>query len=793
MKQIEVRLAVVLYGGVSLAVYIHGVTREILNLVRASKLFRAAQSRAISDSDLDVQRPEGDSTAIYYDLFRALSPGIELRVVVDLISGASAGGINGVMLARALAHDLPLEPHRDLWLKNADVTSLSAPGTWLGRLGKAPLAPLIDRFVTGRFGRQVADPETRSKMRQFIQAQWFTPPFSGERFSGWMLDACDRMEDRAPRDGTLLPPGHRLDLFVTLTDYRGHRHRIELHDPPSVDETEHRRILCFTCRRGLSGEMASEFTNGDVPSLVFSARATASFPGAFPPATIAEMDRVLAARGRSWPSRQRLVKDKLLLADAAGGGYFIDGSVVMNKPFSPVIHALGNRPASREVVRRIIYVDPNPQREAAARGDGGTPGFFRTILTALAAIPRNEPIADDLLAIQEWNSRARRMAEILAAADPQVERLVDAIIENNPDNPPTTAEVAGYRSAANAQAHAGAGYAYLSYQTLKLRRLVDRLAELIAAMAALHGAGTDLVPDAAAIGRVLDRWTAQQDGDGANRLVPFLRGFDVDFRMRRVRFVIRRLNELYRTAGEGGENQQSRAIDDLKAALYEVVDRLGRLWDATTYPAKDDNAVSLAAVAIARAAATGEAATAETLAQLEGAMGLVEIDKDLDEIVSLMGLAYLAPSARRAVAMSYVGFAFYDLITFPILQWTDMDEINEVLVDRISPADARGIGAGKIVLKGTSLMNFGAFFNRAWREHDYLWGRLNAADRCVDVLMSAIGTHNPAAVDADRLRRDLFHAILESEAPHLLADAGLIPGLRRQLAGDDGTGSPTPS
>ena len=784
MKQIEVRLAVVLYGGVSLAVYFHCVTREILNLVRASKLFRAAQSRAISDSDLDVQRPADDSTAVYYDLFRALSPGIELRVVVDLISGASAGGINGVMLARALAHDLPLEPHRDLWLRNADVTSLSAPGSWLGRLGKAPLAPLIDRFVTRRFGRQVADPETRSKLRQFIQAQWFTPPFSGERFSGWMLDACDRMEDHVPADGCLLPPGHRLDLFVTLTDYRGHRHRIELHDPPSVDETEHRRIVCFTCRRGLSGEMTSEFTNGDVPSLVFAARATSSFPGAFPPATIAEMDRVLAARGRSWPSRQRLVNDKLLLVDpnGAAGSYFIDGSVVMNKPFSPVIHALGNRPASREVVRRIIYVDPSPQREAAAaRGDAGTPGFFRTILTALAAIPRNEPIADDLLAIQEWNGRARRMAEILAAADPQVERLVDAIIANDPDNPPTIAEVGRYRSEANRQAHAGAGYAYLSYQTLKLRRLVDRLAELIAAMAAGHGAPAD----AAAIGRALDRWTAQQDGDGANRLVPFLRGFDVDFRMRRVRFVIRRLNELYRAAGEGGESVQSRAIDDLKVALYEMVDRLARLWDASSYHAKDGDAVSLAAVAIARAAAGGEAATADALAPLEGAMGLVQIDKDLDEIISLMGLAYLAPSARRAVAMAYVGFAFYDLITFPILQWTDMDEINEVLVDRISPADAHGIGAGKIVLKGTSLMNFGAFFNRAWREHDYLWGRLNAADRCVDVLMSAIGAHNPASIDADRLRKDLFRAILESEAPHLLADAGLIPGLRQQLAGDD--------
>ena len=253
--------------------------------------------------------------------------------------------------------------------------------------------------------------------------------------------------------------------------------------------------------------MISEFTNGDVPSLVFSARATSSFPGAFPPATIAEMDRVLAARGRYWPSRQRLVNDKLLLADSTGaaGGYFIDGSVVMNKPFSPVIHALGNRPASREVVRRIIYVDPSPQREAAARGDAGTPGFFRTILTALAAIPRNEPIADDLLAIQEWNGRARRMAEILAAADPQVERLVDAIIANDPDNPPTIAEVGRYRSEANRQAHAGAGYAYLSYQTLKLRRLVDRLAELIAAMAAGHGAQPEVMPDAAAIGRALDR------------------------------------------------------------------------------------------------------------------------------------------------------------------------------------------------------------------------------------------------------------------------------------------------
>jgi patatin-related protein len=163
MKQIEVRLAVVLYGGVSLAVYIHGVTREILNLVRASKLFRAAAKSAPS---------QGDSTAIYYELLSKFSPELDLRVVVDLISGASAGGINGVLLGKALAHDLPLEPHRELWLKNADVTSLSNPGSPLGRLTKAAMAPLFDQLLIRRFGQQVADPETRAKLRQFIQAQW---------------------------------------------------------------------------------------------------------------------------------------------------------------------------------------------------------------------------------------------------------------------------------------------------------------------------------------------------------------------------------------------------------------------------------------------------------------------------------------------------------------------------------------------------------------------------------------------------------------------------------------------
>lgn len=773
MKQIELRLAVVLYGGVSLAVYIHGVTREILNMVRASKLFHVGSG---------AEPPTDETTAVYYDLFKELSATIDLRVVVDLISGASAGGINGVMLGRALAHDLPLEPHRDLWLRNADVTSLAAPASLLSRWGKVLIAPLVERLLSGRFGQEIDDPETRGKLRKFVQSQWFKPPFSGERFAGWMLDACDAMDEQVAdrqkaRQDTLLPPGHRMDLFVTLTDYLGHRHHIELHDPASVEETEHRRIVPFTCSRNLSGDLTSDFKTEDVPSLIFAARATASFPGAFPPAAVSEMDRILTERRRAWPSRARFITEKLQIPDVQDGAsrYFIDGSVVMNKPFSPVIHALGHRPASREIARRIIYVDPNPHRETAQRSANGTPGFFRTVLSAMALIPRNEPIADDLLSIQAWNERARRMAEILAAADPQIEHLVRELFDRDPQNPPSIAEVGRYRAQANEAAHAGVGYAYLSYQTLKRRRLIDQLANLIASLARSAGKSADI----AQINALLDRSCGRSDGRNGQEIVAFLRAFDIDFRLRRIRFVIRRLNELYRTLGDSGQELDSRSLDDLKQILYETVERIRRLWEPDHYSPE----VAQAAGGIAMAAAAGETLDPEAFAALETAMRLTSIDQELDEVISLMGLAYLPPVARRAVGIAYVGFAFYDLITFPILQWTEMDEINEVLVDRISPIDARGMGPEKVTLKGTALMNFGAFFNRAWREHDYLWGRLNAADRCIDMLVSAIGTRALETIDVDGLRARLFRAILDAEAPHLLADPDLVPGLRRRLDG----------
>ena len=132
MHEKELRVALVCFGGVSLAIYMHGICKEVLKLVRASSALHAMADRSerLTASFFDRHDeadPEYDTEAVYFELLREIGRHVELRVVVDIIAGASAGGINGTVLARALSHDLPMTKVRDLWLDNADVGVLLAP------------------------------------------------------------------------------------------------------------------------------------------------------------------------------------------------------------------------------------------------------------------------------------------------------------------------------------------------------------------------------------------------------------------------------------------------------------------------------------------------------------------------------------------------------------------------------------------------------------------------------------------------------------------------------------------
>ena len=142
--------------------------------------------------------------------------------------------------------------------------------------------------------------EVRAKLANFVRARWFAPPFGGAGFTSLLLDAFDAMA-KAPPGAPLLPDYQPLDLFVTVTDFRGYPERLRLNSPPEVIETEHRLTLSFQ-RSGR--RRPRDFA--DPTELAFAARATASFPGAFPPFTVGELDEVLAERGTTLAGPRRL-------------------------------------------------------------------------------------------------------------------------------------------------------------------------------------------------------------------------------------------------------------------------------------------------------------------------------------------------------------------------------------------------------------------------------------------------------------------------------------------------------
>ncbi|HEX4638316.1 MAG TPA: DUF3376 domain-containing protein [Chthoniobacterales bacterium] len=88
----------------------------------------------------------------------------------------------------------------------------------------------------------------------------------------------------------------------------------------------------------------------------------------------------------------------------------------------------------------------------------------------------------------------------------------------------------------------------------------------------------------------------------------------------------------------------------------------------------------------------------------------------------------------------YDNFLIYDLITYPIQYGTGAGEANVVEVYRVSPEDSPSLmqetaGQPRDKLAGRTLMSFGAFLDENWRKNDMLWGRLDGAERLINILL----------------------------------------------------------
>lgn len=134
--------------------------------------------------------------------------------------------------------------------------------------------------------------------------------------------------------------------------------------------------------------------------------------------------------------------------------------------------------------------------------------------------------------------------------------------------------------------------------------------------------------------------------------------------------------------------------------------------------------------------------------------------------------------------LAYLGFPFYDIATLPLLQGDALDEYDPVKVDRISPEDCSAIrpGGADATLKGLEFNNFGAFFSRAYRENDYLWGRLHGIERLLDIVISTMSAASRLSEEAVQgYRRAALLAVLDEEQDRLPLVADLIASLREEI------------
>jgi hypothetical protein len=138
-------------------------------------------------------------------------------------------------------------------------------------------------------------------------------------------------------------------------------------------------------------------------------------------------------------------------------------------------------------------------------------------------------------------------------------------------------------------------------------------------------------------------------------------------------------------------------------------------------------------------------------------------------------------TARGDVLARYIGFPLWDVLIFPISSVSDVGELNRVEVVRFSPEDVKLLHAPgqkserpttEEKLKGVAAGHFAAFFSRDRRENDYLWGRLDGAERLISLLLG-----DPPV----NLCHEAFGAVLDQEEPNLGEVPGLIRHLRSQL------------
>jgi patatin-related protein len=760
----ELRIGLVCYGGISLAVYMHGITKEVQKLVTASEAYAADPSR----NPFKPDRIEHFYWQALDALHKQRGDGVRTRVIVDVVAGASAGGINGIFLGKGLARNRPQDALRDLWFERADLKALSG--------GSLPAE--IWNVLRGIAGKKA--------------------PFNGDHLYEWLVAAFHDMETKAvdspfedpaaPQPASLVADGHDLDLFVTVTDYYGERQELTITDPVQLSEQRFSQLLAFSYS---SATGASDFTDDCDPVLAFAARATSSFPVAFEPFDLTMANALLekaapekldpaAAAARFFP-QYAVGTDDGQTSNTAAFTRFIDGGVLNNHPFQPVIDTILDKRAEAEVNRFLLYLEPAPEMVDASLPKAlrePAPNVVDVGFAALTAMGNKQPILEEVLAVRDFNARVDFVASIVegerAVIDSFIAGTVDVrkqLAELSPE------EIDAKRQAIEKDAKARAGYLYKAYLRVRADSV---LAQFAAVLRRLGGYAAES-SEAALIALIVGGWAVvnRYAGAGATEetLETFLGNYDIGYAQRRRAFVIPAINRIYQRPG-GIDPGLRIDLNLAKAVLYEQIDQLETLSQGQARQIGTEVKALFARKALgdpkealaerARVFVESHAADlsrfADALAQEIVAQEGVLAKKLYDAFAQITH--GWDDDARAAVLTSYVGFPYWDMLVYPVVRLSRAGELHPIQVVRCSPADSTRLGYTTAAekLKGLDLGHFGAFLALDRRENDYLWGRLDAVERLFCVLASSQSSDGRPMQFDPALLTAALRTVLDEEA-----------------------------
>jgi hypothetical protein len=321
-------------------------------------------------------------------------------------------------------------------------------------------------------------------------------------------------------------------------------------------------------------------------------------------------------------------------------------------------------------------------------------------------------------------------------------------------------------------------------------------------------------PLAHAIGAVIEAWATRRGFDynptawegplpeeakslPIARFAEFLLDFDVKYRERRLNFLIEGQNRLYELVdSDAYRGLDPGVIDLLKGAFYV---KLEDIRNRQSKPNIGSATQELARTLFAESPSVADIKDLDTYAnefvdahdeaiegllrELAAALDLDGATRDLDRLIADLDPGEWHHEARRYVLVNYLGFPFWDVLTFPMMVGRESGELNQILIDRISPEDVRSLKdfAGLASVKGSRFGRFAAFLSRAYRENDYLLGRLHALDRLIDIVCDSAG-RACEGLDIIALKKRGFLQILAAEEPHLADSGDLIRALRAHIA-----------